>query len=69
MNFKTQIHNVAMTRHMIDIETSLLLNIKANLENLLTEEIEGVDELTKHAMHHVWREEIKNIDLELIRRN
>lgn len=69
MNLKTQIHNVAMTRSLIDLETSFLLNIKSNLNKLLTEEIEGVDEMTKQIIRSTWRAEIANIDLELIKRN
>lgn len=68
-NLKTQIYSVAMTRHMIDIETSLLLNIKSNLKSLLTEEIEGMDEMTKQVIRSAWAAEIENINLELIRRN
>ena len=68
-NLKIQIHTVAMMRHMIDIKTSILLNIKSNLENLLTEEIEEVDELTRQVIHSTWRAEIANIELELIMRN
>jgi hypothetical protein len=69
MNLKTQIHNVAMTRSLIDLETSFLINIKGNLNKLLTEEIEGVDEMTKQIIRSTWRAEIANIDLELIKRN
>ena len=69
MNLKTQIHNVAMTRSLIDLETSFLLNIKSNLNKLLTEEIEGVDEMTKQIIRSTWRAEIANIDLELVKRN
>ena len=69
MNLKTQIHNVAMTRSLIDLETSFLLNIKSNLNKLLTEEIEGVDEMTKQIIRSTWRAEIANIDLEIIKRN
>jgi hypothetical protein len=68
-NLKTQVHEVAMTRLMIDIETSLLLNIKSNLKSLLTEEIEGMDEMTKQVIRSAWAAEIENINLELIRRN
>jgi hypothetical protein len=68
-NLKTQVHEVAMTRLMIDMETSLLLNIKSNLKMLLTEEIEGVDEMTKQVIRSTWAAEIGNIELELIKRN
>jgi hypothetical protein len=68
-NLKTQIHSVAMTRHMIDIETSLLLNIKSNLKSILTEEIEGMDEISKEVIRSTWAAEIGNIELELIKRN
>lgn len=68
-NLKTQIHEVAMTRLMIDMETSLLLNIKSNLKMLLTEEIEGIDEVSKQVIRSTWAAEIRNIELELIKRN
>jgi hypothetical protein len=68
-DLKTQIHTIAMTRLMIDIETSLLLNIKSNLKSLLTEEIEGMDEVSKQVIRSAWAAEIENIELELIRRN
>jgi hypothetical protein len=68
-NLKTQIHNVAMTRSLIDLETSFLINIKSNLNKLLTEEIEGVDEMTKQVIRSTWKAEIANIELELIKRN
>ena len=68
-NLKTQIHAVAMTRLMIDMETSLLLNIKSNLKSLLTEEIEGMDEISKEVIRSTWAAEIGNIELELIKRN
>ena len=68
-NLKTQIHAVAMTRLMIDMETSLLLNIKSNLKSLLTEEIEGMDEVSKEVIRSTWAAEIVNIELELIKRN
>ena len=68
-NLKTQIHEVAMTRLMIDMETSLLLNIKSNLKMLLTEEIEGMDEVSKQVIRSTWAAEIENIELELIKRN
>ena len=68
-NLKTQIHNVAMTRSLIDIETSLLLTIKSNLEMLLTEEIEGMDEMSKQIIRSTWKAEIANINLEMIKRN
>ena len=69
MNLKTQIHTVAMTRSLIDLETSFLHNIKSNLNKLLTEEIEGIDEMSKQVIRSTWRAEIANIDLELIKRN
>ena len=65
----TQVHEVAMTRLMIDMETSLLLNIKSNLTKLTTEEIHGVDEMAKQIILSTWVAEIENINLELIRRN
>lgn len=68
-DLKTQIHTIAMTRLMIELETSLLLNIKSNLKSLLTEEIEGIDELSKQVIRSAWAAEIENIELELIRRN
>jgi hypothetical protein len=68
-NLKTQIHTVAMTRSLVDLETSLLLTIKSNLENLMKEEIEGVDEMTKQVIRGTWKAEIKNIEMELINRN
>ena len=68
-NLKTQIHMIAMARPMIDMETSLLLNIKSNLKLLITEEIEGMDEMTKQVIRSTWAAEIVNIELELIRRN
>jgi hypothetical protein len=68
-NLKTQVHEVAMTRLMIDMETSLLLNIKSNLKLLLTEEIEGMDEISKEVIRSTWAAEIGNIELELIKRN
>jgi hypothetical protein len=66
---KNQINAVAMTRALIDIPTSLLHNIKGNLTKLLTEEIEGVDELTIQVIRSTWAAEIENIELELIKRN
>jgi len=66
---KNQINTVAMTRALIDIPTSLLHNIKGNLTKLLTEEIEGVDELTIQVIRSTWAAEIENIELELIKRN
>jgi hypothetical protein len=66
---KNQINTVAMTRALIDIPTSLLYNIKSNLTKLLTEEIEGVDELTIQVIRSTWAAEIENIELELIKRN
>jgi hypothetical protein len=66
---KNQINTVAMTRALIDIPTSLLYNIKGNLTKLLTEEIEGVDELTIQVIRSTWAAEIENIELELIKRN
>ena len=68
-NLKTQVHEVAMTRLMIDMETSLLLNIKSNLKLLLTEEIQDMDEVSKEIIRSTWAAEIGNIELELIRRN
>ncbi len=68
-NLKTQIHMIAMARPMIDMETSLLLNIKSNLKLLITEEIEGMDEMTKQVIRSTWAAEIVNIELELIKRN
>lgn len=68
-NLKTQVHEVAMTRLMIDMETSLLLNIKSNLKRLLTEEIQDMDEVYKEIIRSTWAAEIGNIELELIRRN
>jgi hypothetical protein len=68
-NLKTQVHEVAMTRPMIDMETSLLLTIKSNLKMLLTEEIEGMDEVSKQVIRSTWAAEIENIELELIKRN
>ena len=68
-NLKTQVHEVAMTRLMIDMETSLLLNIKSNLKLLLTEEIQDMDEVSKEIIRSTWAAEIRNIELELIRRN
>jgi hypothetical protein len=66
---KNQINTVAMTRALIDIPTSLLYNIKVNLTKLLTEEIEGVDELTIQVIRSTWAAEIVDIELELIKRN
>jgi hypothetical protein len=66
---KNQINTVAMTRALIDIPTRLLYNIKGNLTKLLTEEIEGVDELTIQVIRSTWAAEIENIELELIKRN
>ena len=68
-DLKTQIHTIAMTRLMIELETSLLLNIKSNLKSLLTEEIEGIDEVSRQVIRSAWAAEIENIELELIRRN
>ena len=68
-NLKTQVHEVAMTRLMVDMETSLLLNIKSNLKLLLTEEIQDMDEVSKQVIRSTWAAEIGNIELELIRRN
>jgi hypothetical protein len=66
---KNQINMVAMTRALIDIPTSLLYNIKVNLTKLLTEDIEGVDELTIQVIRSTWAAEIVDIELELIKRN
>ena len=66
---KNQINMVAMTRALIDIPTSLLYNIKGNLTKLLTEDIEGVDELTIQVIRSTWAAEIVDIELELIKRN
>ena len=68
-NLKTQIHTIAMARPMIDMETSLLLTIKSNLKMLLTEEIEGIDEVSKQVIRSTWAAEIVNIELEIIKRN
>jgi len=68
-NLRSQIHQVAMTRSLIDIETSLLIGIRENLNLLLTEEIEGLDEISKQLVRSSWRAEIADINLELIKRN
>lgn len=68
-NLKAQIRTIAMTRLMIDMETSLLLTIKSNLKTLFTEEIEGMDEVSQQFIKSAWAAEIGNIKLELIRRN
>ena len=66
---KHQVNAVAMTRALIDIPTSLLHTIKSNLRSLLTEDIEGVDEMTKQVIRSTWKSEIENIELEIIKRN
>lgn len=68
-NLKTQIHEVAMTRPLIDMNTSFLLNIKSNLNKLLKEEIEGIDEMAKQMVRSAWKAEIESIEFELIKRN
>jgi hypothetical protein len=69
MDIKTQIHQVAMTRSLIDIETSLLLNIKTNLQDRILEDFPDMDEMTKQVIRSTWKAEIANIDLELTKRN
>lgn len=68
-NLKIQAHAIAMERYMVDIDTSILNTIKLNLTNLLMEEFDEIDPISAQILKATWREEIKCIGLELIKRN
>jgi hypothetical protein len=57
------------TRPYIDLPTSLLLNIKSNLNFLLKAPIDNTEPVLHEIMRNTWKAELKGIESELIQRN
>jgi hypothetical protein len=59
---------VGRHRPYVNIPTSMIQTIKANVTRLLNEDIQG-DPIMIAAIHSVWKNEIRDAEMELIQRN
>jgi hypothetical protein len=67
----SQSNIIGSMRPFIDLETSLLLNIRGNLQVITNSQIIGIglSEIDIQVMKASWKSEIDAINHELIRRN